>query len=153
MGFHPDLTGRENVYLYCALMGFSRKTIDSRVEEILAFADLGEFVDVAFKRYSSGMMARVGFAAAVHVDPGILLLDEVLAVGDHAFQAKSLAKLTHLASQCTVIFVSHDLAAVAKLSRRAIWLDEGQMRADGNVDDVIKAYLRAHGAPEPAPVG
>jgi lipopolysaccharide transport system ATP-binding protein len=145
MGFHPDLTGRENVHLYCALMGLDSSEIRARVEEIVSYAEIGDYVDVAFKRYSSGMMARLGFAAAVHVDAGILLLDEVLAVGDHGFYTKSLATLTGLVSRRTVVFVSHSLEAVAALCRRTIWLDEGRLQADGATGDVIAAYVGAQG--------
>jgi ABC-type polysaccharide/polyol phosphate transport system ATPase subunit len=150
MGFHRDLTGRENVHLYCALMGLDPPRIRARVEEIVSYAEIGDYVDVAVKRYSSGMMARLGFAAAVHVDPGILLLDEVLAVGDHRFRAKSLATLTQLVSRSTVVFVSHHLEAVASLCRRVIWLDEGRLRANGAAADIVAAYLRAQGAGAPA---
>jgi homopolymeric O-antigen transport system ATP-binding protein len=151
MGFHPDLTGRENVHLYCALMGFAPRAIPERVDEIVSYAEIGDYADVAFKRYSSGMMARLGFAAAVHVDPGILLLDEVLAVGDHRFFAKSLSTLTGLVSRSTVVFVSHSLESVQRLCRRAIWLDEGRLKADGIPADVIAAYLREQEGEGPAP--
>jgi lipopolysaccharide transport system ATP-binding protein len=147
MGFHPDLTGRENVHLYCALMGLNPSTIRTRVDEIVDYAEIEDYVDVAFKRYSSGMMARLGFAAAVHVDPSILLLDEVLAVGDRRFYVKSLATLNRLVSGSTVVFVSHNLEAVASLCRRVVWLDGGRVRADGAPADVIGAYLRAQGTP------
>jgi len=148
MGFHPDLTGRENAHLYCALMGLDRSTIRARVEEIVSYAEIGDYVDVAFKRYSSGMMARLGFAAAVHADPGsVLLLDEVLAVGDRRFYVKGLATLAQLVSRSTMVFVSHNLDAVARLCRRVIWLDGGRLRADGPPSEVIGAYLRAQGVP------
>jgi homopolymeric O-antigen transport system ATP-binding protein len=146
LGFHGELTGRENLYLYCALMGLRTKQIRSRIDEIVAFADIGDYIDVAFKRYSSGMMARLGFAAALHVEPGILLLDEVLAVGDHQFYAKSLAALRQLAQRCTLVFVSHNMQAVAAICRRALWLDGGVVRADGPAPDVIAAYLAAQQA-------
>lgn len=145
MGFHPDLTGRENVHLYCTLMGLDPPGIRTRVEQIVSYAELGDNVDVAFKRYSSGMMARLGFAAAVHVDAGILLLDEVLAVGDHRFYTKSLATLAGLMSRSTVVFVSHNLEAVSTLCRRAIWLEEGRLQANGASADVIAAYIGAQG--------
>jgi lipopolysaccharide transport system ATP-binding protein len=147
MGFHPDLTGRENAYLYCALMGLDPAAIRTRVEEILGYAEIDDYVDVAFKRYSAGMMARLGFAAAVHADPGILLLDEVLAVGDRRFYMKGLATLAGLVSRSTVVFVSHNLEAVKRLCRRVIWLDGGRLRADGSPGDVVGAYLRAQGLP------
>jgi ABC-type polysaccharide/polyol phosphate transport system ATPase subunit len=152
MGFHPDLTGRENVHLYCALLGLAPSVIRARVEEIVDYAELGDYADVACKRYSSGMMARLGFAAAVHVDAGLLLLDEVLAVGDHRFYTKSLATLAGLMARSTVVFVSHSLEAVATLCRRAIWLDEGRLQADGASADVIAAYIRAQGGAPPAAV-
>ena len=143
MGFHPELTGRENVHLYCALMGLSSTEISARVEEIVSYAELGKYVDAPFKRYSSGMMARLGFAAAAHVDASILLLDEVLAVGDHRFYTKSLATLTALVSRRTVVFVSHSLEAVGTLCRRVIWLDEGRLVRDGAAKEVIQAYVAA----------
>lgn len=141
MGFHPDLSGRENVHLFCALMGYSGRDLITRVGEILEFADIPGSEDIAFKRYSSGMMARVGFSAAVHVTPDILLLDEVLAVGDHTFQARSLDRVLHLARSCTVVYVSHDLDSMKDLTDRVIWLDKGRMRADGTPDAVVAAYL------------
>lgn len=146
IGFHGDLTGRENVHLYCALMGLDPGAIRTRVDEIVSYAEIGDLVDLPFKVYSSGMMARLGFAAAVHVDPGVVLLDEVLAVGDQRFYAKSLGTLTRLASGTTVVFVSHNLEAVTTLCRRVIWLDEGRVRKDGPSAEVTAAYLRAQEA-------
>lgn len=143
VGFHGDLTGRENLYLYCSLMGLTTKTIRERLDEIADFAELGEYIDVAFKRYSAGMMARLGFAAALHVDPGILLLDEVLAVGDHQFHVKSMAALRQVMSQTTLIFVSHSMESVKEICERAIWLDKGIVRADGPAAAVTAEYVRA----------
>jgi lipopolysaccharide transport system ATP-binding protein len=143
VGFHGDLTGRENLYLYCSLMGLRTREIEARLDEIAEFAELGEYIDVAFKRYSAGMMARLGFAAALHVDPGVLLLDEVLAVGDHQFHSKSMAALRKVMSECTLIFVSHSMPSVTEICRRAIWLDEGVVRADGPAAAVTAAYLEA----------
>jgi ABC-type polysaccharide/polyol phosphate transport system ATPase subunit len=151
IGFHPELTGRENVYLYCALMGLRTSEIRARIGDILDFADVGEYIDVAFKRYSSGMMARLGFAAALHVEPDILLLDEVLAVGDHRFHAKSMAAMRRLAARCTVVFVSHSLESVRDLCPRAVWLDAGAVRADGPVAGVIRDYLAAQRAGSAVP--
>lgn len=146
IGFHPDLTGRENVHLYCALMGLERREIRARVAEIVNYAELGDYVDVALKRYSSGMATRLGFAAAVHIDPGVLLLDEVLAVGDHRFLAKSLSTLTALVARSTVVFVSHRLESLARICPRVIWLEKGRLRADGAASDVIADYLQSEGA-------
>jgi lipopolysaccharide transport system ATP-binding protein len=143
IGFHPDLTGRENGGLYAALMGYRGREARDRVNEMLAFADLGEYADVAFKRYSSGMMARLGFAAAIAVEPDILLLDEVLAVGDYAFYQKSHAALTRLAAKCTVILVSHNLEALPAFCTRAIWLERGALKQDGPCREVIASYLDA----------
>jgi lipopolysaccharide transport system ATP-binding protein len=130
-------------YLYCSLMGLRTWQIRARLDEIAAFADIGDHLDVAFKRYSAGMMARLGFAAALHVDPGILLLDEVLAVGDHQFSVKSLAALRQVVKRCTVVFVSHSMESVNDICRRAIWLDGGRVRADGPAAEVTAAYLAA----------
>jgi lipopolysaccharide transport system ATP-binding protein len=143
IGFHPDLTGRENGGLYAALMGYRGREARDRVNEMLAFADLGEYADVAFKRYSSGMMARLGFAAAIAVEPDILLLDEVLAVGDFAFYQKSHAALARLASRCTVILVSHNLEVLPAFCKRAIWLERGALQQDGPCRDVVASYLDA----------
>jgi lipopolysaccharide transport system ATP-binding protein len=151
IGFHFDLTGRENAHLYCSLMGFDRRSIPARVEQILAFAEIGDYVDVAFKRYSTGMMARLGFAAAICTDPGILLLDEVLAVGDQAFYMKSHAALSRLAAHSTVVFVSHNLDAVPEFCRRAIWIEQGRIMADGPARDVVRRYRDAQGGPAPQP--
>jgi ABC-type polysaccharide/polyol phosphate transport system ATPase subunit len=147
IGFHPDLTGRENAYLYAALMGYRGREARDRVGAILDFAEVGNYADVAFKRYSSGMMARLGFSAAVAVEPDILLLDEVLAVGDHAFYMKSHAALASLASRCTVVLVSHNLEAIPQFCRRAIWIEGGRMVQDGPADAVVASYLQAQPAP------
>jgi ABC-type polysaccharide/polyol phosphate transport system ATPase subunit len=143
-GFHGELTGRENVFLYCALMGLAPRNIRQRVQDIVAFAEIGDYIDVAYKRYSTGMMARLGFAAAIHVDPGLVLVDEVLAVGDQSFVGKSMTALRRLMAESTVVFVSHDLEAVRALCGRAIWLDRGAIRADGPTASVVDAYV-AHG--------
>ncbi len=141
-GFHPELTGRENVFLNGAILGMSRREIRGKLDEITAFAEIGPFLDTPVKRYSSGMSVRLAFAIAAHLEPEVLLVDEVLAVGDYAFQRKCLGKL-ETASHCgrTVIFVSHNMAAVAGLCSRALLLDEGTLRADGAPRDVIPQYL------------
>src|SRR5207237_2160882 len=125
-GFHPDFTGRENVYLNASLLGLSRKETDRVLPEIIAFAELGEFFDSAVKTYSSGMYMRLDFSVAAFVDPDVLLIDEILAVGDEYFQRKRYAKLNEFRSRGkTICFVSHDLAAVERLCRRGLLLDPG----------------------------
>ena len=141
-GFHPDLTGRENVYLNGSLLGFSRKEMKAKFDSIVEFSELEKFIDVPIKHYSSGMHMRLGFAVAIHVDPDVLLIDEILAVGDQAFQNKCLNKIGELKSQgVTIIFVSHDLEAVRSLCDRAIWLEDGVIRMEGPTIEVVAAYL------------
>ena len=148
-GFHPDFTGRENAYLNGSLLGLSRKQMDAAIPSIEDFADLGRFFDAAVKTYSSGMYARLGFAVAVHLDPQVLLVDEVLAVGDEYFQHKCFAKIAEFRKEGrTIVLVSHDLGAVARLCERAIWLDAGRVAASGSVRDVINAYQRTVGERE-----
>ena len=143
-GFHPDLTGRENVYLNGSLLGFSRREMEAKFKRIVEFSELEKFIDVPIKHYSSGMHMRLGFAVAIHVDPDVLLIDEILAVGDQAFQNKCLSKIAELKSQgVTIIFVSHDLEAVQDLCDRAIWLEDGNIQQVGQVDRVIASYLAA----------
>ncbi len=141
-GFHPDLTGRENIFLNGSIYGLSRRTIQERMPDIIDFADLGEFIDTPVKHYSSGMYVRLGFAIAVHTEPDLLLVDEVLAVGDAAFQRKSLERLDELRRQgVTVIFVSHSPEMVRSLSTRALWLEDGTIWADGPAEVVVARYL------------
>ena len=143
-GFHPDLTGRENVYLNGSLLGFSRNEMKAKFDRIVEFSELEKFIDVPIKHYSSGMHMRLGFAVAIHVDPDILLIDEILAVGDQAFQNKCLGKIGELKSQgVTIIFVSHDLEAVRNLCDRAIWLEDGNIQQVGQADRVIASYVAA----------
>src|SRR3989441_1339543 len=140
-GFHPDLSGRENAYLNGSLLGLKRPAVDRAMPSIEAFADLGRFFDAAVKTYSSGMYARLGFAVAVHVDPDVLLVDEVLAVGDEYFQHKCFAKIAEFRrGGRTIVLVSHDLGAVSRLCERAIWLDKGRVGAAGAVRDVVTKY-------------
>ncbi len=140
-GFHPDFTGRENVFLNASLLGLSRRRTEALLPEIEAFAELGDFFDGAVKTYSSGMYMRLAFAVAAHVDPDVLLIDEILAVGDEYFQRKCFAKLNEFRSRDkTICFVSHDLAAVARLCRRGILLDGGRVRASGGIALVLEAY-------------
>jgi len=141
-GFHPDLTGRENVYLNGSLLGFSRKEMEAKFEKIVEFSELEKFIDVPIKHYSSGMHMRLGFAVAIHVDPDVLLIDEILAVGDQAFQRRCLGKIGELKSQgVTILFVSHDLEAVRNLCTSAIWLENGVIQERGTTDRVIDSYL------------
>ncbi len=142
-GFHPELTGRENVYLSGAIMGMKRAEIRRKFDEIVAFSEVEKFIDTPVKRYSSGMYVRLAFGVAAHLEPEILLVDEVLAVGDAAFQRKCLGKMGDVAKQGrTVLFVSHNLVAVQSLCNRAIWIDSGQLKDAGSTADVIAQYLR-----------
>jgi len=143
-GFHPELTGRENIFLNGAVLGMKRSEITAKFDEIVAFAEIDKFLDTPVKHYSSGMYMRLAFAVAAHLEPEILLVDEVLAVGDAEFQAKCLGKMGAVASEGrTVLFVSHNMAAVQALCKRTIWLEEGQIREDGASDSVVKNYLGA----------
>jgi len=142
VGFHPDLTGRENVFLNGSILGLSRKQIKRRFDSIVDFAGIESFIDAPVRLYSSGMYMRLGFAIAVHSDPEILLIDEVLAVGDHNFQNKCLDKIRELKKKgITVIFVSHDLEKIRSMCDRAIWIEQGQIQSAGEVEPVVYAYL------------
>lgn len=142
VGFHPELTGRENVYLSGAIYGMERARVAGRLDEIVEFAELERFIDTPVKRYSSGMRLRLGFAVAAHLDTAILVVDEVLAVGDVAFRQRATAKLRTLVDQGrTVLYVSHNLDAVQQLCERTLMLDGGQIAADGPTADVIAQYL------------
>ena len=142
-GFHPDLTGRENIYLNASILGLSRADIRHRLDEIIAFAELERFIDVPVKHYSSGMYVRLGFSTAVHTDPEILLIDEVLAVGDQSFQAKCMDKIAELCRRgITILLVSHNLATVQDLCRRVGWIDGGVLRMYDVAEPVIAGYLR-----------
>ncbi len=137
-GFHPDLSGRENIYLNGSILGLNRKAMNEKLDSIIDFADIGEFIDVPIRNYSSGMQMRLGFSVAVHVEPEIILVDEVLAVGDYSFQLKCLERIRQMQAQgVTILFVSHDFEAVEKLCTRALWLDEGVLHADGDVSGVL----------------
>ena len=143
-GFHPELTGRENVYLNGAILGMSRRVVDRRFEEIVDFAGVRTFLDTPVKRYSSGMYLRLAFAVAAHLEADILAIDEVLAVGDEEFQRKCLAKMGSLhEGGRTVVFVSHNLDAVTALCPTTAWLDDGEVRAYGPTREVVDAYLTA----------
>lgn len=141
-GFHPDLTGRENVFLNGQIMGMSRRTIAARYDEIVEFAELAQFMDTPVKRYSSGMYARLGFAVAAHMDPDILLIDEVLSVGDASFQRRSAERMRALVnSGKTVVFVSHNLIAVERMCSRVLWLEGGCVGRLASAPEAIHAYL------------
>src|SRR6185369_13536106 len=138
-GFHHELTGRENIYLNGAILGMKRKEINKKFDEIVDFAEVGRFIDTPVKHYSSGMHLRLAFSVAAHLEPEILLVDEVLAVGDLAFQKKCLGKMDDVASDGrTVVFVSHNMAAIRKLCDRAILLTSGRVAAAGPVERVVK---------------
>jgi len=142
-GFHPELTGRENIYLNGAILGMRKTEIDRKFDEIVAFAELEKFLDTPVKRYSSGMYMRLAFAVASHLEPEILLVDEVLAVGDAAFQKKCLGKMGEVAREGrTVVFVSHNLAAVRSLCGRAVWMDGGEVAELGETGQVVFDYLQ-----------
>lgn len=145
-GFHNDLTGRENVYLNGVILGMSRKEISRKFDEIVAFAGLEEFIDTPVKRYSSGMYARLGFSVAAHLEPEILIVDEVLSVGDHVFQQKSWEKMRSIIRNdgSTVLFVSHNLRALSELCPRAIMLRRGEIVEDGPSSQVIHTYLESN---------
>ena len=141
-GFHPDLTGRENVYLNGAILGLRRPEIDERITDIIGFSELAEFIDTPLKTYSVGMQMRLGFAIAVQTRPDILLVDEVLAVGDEAFQHKCSRRIERFQNEGrTILFVSHDMDAVRRVAPRTIWIDRGKLRDDGPTAQVLAAYL------------
>jgi len=144
-GFHPELTGRENIFLNGAILGMKRAEILCKFDEIVGFAELEKFIDTPVKRYSSGMYVRLAFAVAAHLEPEILLVDEVLAVGDAAFQKKCLGKMGSASRQGrTIVFVSHNMTALRRLCTRAIWLDRGEVIKAGEVGEVIDRYLQSN---------
>ncbi len=141
-GFHKDLTGRENIYLNGTILGMSRREIQSKFDSIVDFSGLEEFIDTPVKRYSSGMFARLGFSVAAHVDPEVMIVDEVLSVGDFVFQQKCIARMNEILNSGTsVLFVSHNLRAVGDLCQRGLLLDHGRVSAIGPMNDVINAYM------------
>ncbi len=143
-GFHPELTGRENIFLNGSIMGMRREEIERKFEEIVAFAEVSRFLDTAVKHYSSGMYVRLAFAVAAHLEPEILIVDEVLAVGDASFQRKCLDKMQEVSQHGrTVLFVSHNMPAITRLCERTILLDEGQVMSDGPSHQVVNAYLKS----------
>ena len=146
-GFHPDLTGRENIFLNGTILGMSKREIASKLDQIVAFSGIEEFIDTPVKRYSSGMYARLGFSVATHVDPEVVLVDEVLSVGDYLFQNKCVERMREVvASGATVLFVSHNLKAVAEFCHRCLLLEHGRAVMVGPADEVISSYLSRSGS-------
>jgi lipopolysaccharide transport system ATP-binding protein len=145
-GFHPDLSGRENVFLNGAILGMSRREMRRKFDDIVAFAEVERFIDTPVKYYSTGMYMRLAFAVAAHFEPEVLILDEVLSVGDAAFQRKCLEKMQRVSEQGrTIFFVSHDLMSVRQFCSRALLIDAGRLIADGDVSAVIAGYLERAG--------
>jgi ABC-type polysaccharide/polyol phosphate transport system ATPase subunit len=143
-GFHPELTGEENVYLNGAILGMKSGEIRRRFDEIVAFAGVEDFLDTPLKRYSSGMYLRLAFAVAAHLEPDIVVVDEVLAVGDADFQRRCLGKMSEFGREGrTVVFVSHDLGAISRLCRRAYWIDHGVIQAEGSSAEIVERYFRS----------
>ncbi|HEX7785876.1 MAG TPA: polysaccharide ABC transporter ATP-binding protein, partial [Methylomirabilota bacterium] len=143
-GFHPELTGRDNIYLNGSILGMRRREIDEKLDRIIAFAEIEQFIDTPIKYYSSGMQVRLGFAVAVHVDPEILLIDEVLAVGDASFQTKCLNKLAELKEQDkTIVLVSHNMANIIQHSKKVLWMQGGRVQAYGEPESVVDQYLKS----------
>jgi len=140
-GFHPELTGRENVFLNAAILGMNRRDITNKFDEIVEFSGLERFIDQPVKTYSSGMYVRLAFSVAINVDPRLLIIDEVLAVGDQAFQEKCVEKILEFRqSRKTLLCVSHSAAILLQLCDRALWLDHGELMMDGKAADVLQAY-------------
>ena len=141
-GFHDDFTGRENIYFNASIFGLTSKEIDKKIDEIIEFSELGDFIDSPIRTYSSGMYMRLAFSVAINVDADILLIDEILAVGDQHFQDKCFAKLRELKeSDKTIVIVSHNHSSIRKLCNRAIWIQNGHVRLDGETNKVIDKYL------------
>lgn len=152
-GFHPDMTGRENIFLNASILGMPNREIGARFSDIVAFSELAEFIDTPVKRYSSGMYVRLGFAVAAHSDPDILLVDEVLAVGDAAFQQKCFGKIREFQRQgVTIVLVSHALSLVEQFCHRALLLDHGRVTAEGSPQDVVQRYRATVDQATEAPV-
>ena len=141
-GFHPDFTGRENIYINASIFGLSKKEIDKKLDSIIAFSELEGFIDSPIRTYSSGMYIRLAFAVAVHVEPQILLMDEILAVGDAKFQKKCIEKIKEFKKQgITIVFVSHNMEDVYEICDRVVWLDHGHIKAIGDTKEIGERYL------------
>ena len=142
-GFHPDFSGRENIYFNASIFGLTRKEIDKRLNQIIEFSELEQFIDNPVRTYSSGMFMRLAFAVAINVDAEILLVDEILSVGDQHFQEKCLNKMKELKEEGkTMVFVTHSLDSVRQLCNRAVWLHNGEIKQDGEPEEVIEEYLK-----------
>ena len=142
-GFHPDFSGRENIYFNASIFGLTRKEIEARIDEIIEFSELGSFIDNPVRTYSSGMYMRLAFSVAINVDAEILLIDEILSVGDEHFQEKCFKKIEELKEQKkTIVFVTHNLSSVKRFCTRAIWLHKGVIRKDGDIEEVIDEYVK-----------
>ncbi len=142
-GFHPDFSGRENIYFNASIFGLTKKQIDERLESIIEFSELENFIDNPVRTYSSGMFMRLAFAVAINVDADILLIDEILSVGDEHFQNKCIEKMLDLKKQGkTMVFVTHSMESVKKLCDRAVWLCDGRIKQDGDVNEVIDSYVK-----------
>ena len=142
-GFHPDFSGRENIYFNSSIFGLTRKEIDERLDKIIEFSELQDFIDNPVRTYSSGMYMRLAFSVAINVDADILLIDEILSVGDQHFQEKCFNKMRELKKEGkTMVFVTHSMDSVKNLCDRAVWLYDGQVRMDGNTDEVVDEYLK-----------
>ncbi|MDU7836862.1 MAG: ABC transporter ATP-binding protein [Pantoea sp.] len=140
-GFHPELTGRENIRLNATLLGLRRKQLNERLDKIIEFSELGEFIDEPIRVYSSGMLAKLGFSVITQVDPDILIIDEVLAVGDYAFQKKCIETIDRFkAKGVTILFVSHNLSDIEKICDRVIWIENHRLKASGNAENILKQY-------------
>ncbi|WP_206919530.1 ABC transporter ATP-binding protein [Alicyclobacillus suci] len=140
-GFHPDFTGRENIFVNASILGFNKREVESRIDEIIDFAEIREFIDAPTRTYSSGMYMRLAFSVAIMVEPDIFLIDEVLSVGDVSFQEKCMKRLRHLKDKgVTIIMISHSEGQVREICNRAIWIDEHRLKMDGDVDTVYSAY-------------
>ena len=141
-GFHPDFSGRENIYFNASIFGLTRKEIDDKLDDIIEFSELKNFIDNPIRTYSSGMFMRLAFAVAINVNADILLVDEILSVGDEHFQNKCIEKMLDLKKKGkTMVFVTHSMESVKKLCNRAVWLYNGEIQMDGNSDEVIKKYV------------
>ena len=145
-GFHPDFSGRDNIYFNASIFGLTKKQIDERLDKIIEFSELGDYIDNPVRTYSSGMYMRLAFSIAINVDAEILLIDEILAVGDQHFQDKCIAKLKELKAEGkTIVFVSHSADIVKSFCTRAVWLDQGVVRMDGTPEEVLEVYLKERG--------
>ena len=143
-GFHPDFTGRENIYFNASIFGLTKKEIDARLNDIIEFSELGEFIDSPVRTYSSGMYMRLAFSVAINVDAEILLIDEILAVGDQHFQEKCFAKLQELKkSNKTIVIVSHSLNSIKNLCNRGVWISNGRVKVDSDIETAINSYLES----------